>query len=264
MRHPHFLLLGSLLLAPVAHASGVFLKWDACHADGGVSVRSFACDANAGSELLVCSVVLDADMASVSGVEARIVGQSAGAALPAWWQFKNVGTCRQNAMTAEISPSGPVGGCPGAFGADASGGIGAYTIGWQSPGGIKLVLAAAVPPSATVALAAGQEYFLFALRISHAKTVGTGACSGCLEPMCLGVGYLALTSPLPDATREFAMSGFPSDQGHLVSWQNSSPGAVYGFQVDPPFGHLLDYAMTCDFATRARPSSWGAVKSLYR
>ena len=174
----------------------------------------------------------------------------------------NAGTCRQSSASLQTTLAVPVAGCPGLFGDLGLGGIGAYKTNYPTSGGVQFSVVVAGGPSGVDAVA-GQEYFLATLRINHAKTVGTGACGGCVEPMCLGVGYLQLTSsssPVPT----FPIQTFPIDEGHLVSWQNGSPGAVYAWQVDPPLGHELDYAMTCDFATAARRSTWRAVKSLYR
>jgi hypothetical protein len=265
MRRLPLLFVGLLLITPAAHASGVFLKWDACHADGGVSARSFACDTNSGFETLVGSVVLDTALVGVVGTEMRIVGQSASGVVPAWWTFLYAGSCRQSSASIQSLPAGPVVGCPSLLGSQASGGLGGQLTNVPSPGAIQFRVLFAIPDPGVPA-APGQEYFLFALRISHAKTVGSGACSGCLDPMCLGVGYIQIitspTSPTPGAT--FRMSSVPVGQGHLVSWQNSSPGGVYSYQVNPPFGHLLDFAMTCDAVTPVRRSTWGAVRSLYR
>lgn len=257
-------LLALLLIAPAASASGIFLKWDACHADGGVSARSFACDTNAGTETLVCSAVLDADFAGVTGIEAQIVGQSASGGVPAWWMLYNAGSCRRTALSLEASPAGPIAGCPSPFPVAALGGIGAYATDYPSAGGIQIKVACAVPPGSEGTVAAGQEYFLFALTISHAKTVGTGSCTGCSDPMCLGIGLVTLTAVSPTPAVEFRTNFLPIDQGHLVSWQNSAAGAVYAFQINPPLGHELGYAMTCSGVTAARRSTWGAVKSLYR
>ena len=261
-RHP-LLLVGLLLSAPAAQGSGVFLKWDACAADGGTSARSFACDTNSGFETLVSSVVLDAAVADVIGIEVRIVGQSTSGVLPAWWGVANAGSCRPSAASIQTLPAGSVTGCPSLLGALAVGGF-TYTTNVPSSGGVQFRVLVAVP--SPVAAAAGQEYFLFALRISHTKTVGTGGCAGCLEPMCLGASYLRATTtdPSPSSWPTFVMTSAPADQGHLVSWQNSSPGGVYAYQVDPPFGHEIDYAMTCDVVTPARRSTWGSVKALYR
>src|SRR5258706_346400 len=143
-RHP-LLLVGLLLIAPAAHASGVFLKGDACHADGGVSARSFACDTNSGSETLVCSVVLDTALTGVLGIEARIVGQSASGDLPAWWTFLYAGSCRPSAASIQTSPAGPVVGCPSLFGSQASGGLAAYKTNAPSSGGIQYRVLSAVP-----------------------------------------------------------------------------------------------------------------------
>lgn len=263
MRRVLLSLLALLLIAPTADASGVFLKWNACHADGGVSARSFACDTNSGTETLVCSMVLDSDLAGITGVEARIVGQSASGAIPAWWTFVSAGSCRRTAMSFEASPAGPIAGCPSPFPVAAAGGIGSYTTDYPSAGGIQIRTACGVPAGSEGTVTAGQEYFLFALTISHAKSVGTGSCPGCADPMCLAIGLVALTMVSPTPAVELPTNFLPIDQGHLVSWQNSAPGAVYAFQINPPLGHEIGYAMTCDAVTPARRSTWGAVKALY-
>jgi hypothetical protein len=262
MRAYGLLLFGLLSTAPAAHAAGVFLKWDACHADGGAAARTFACDTNTGNEILVCSVALDAALSGLNGFDARIVGQSASGSLPAWWTFKNSGSCRINAATFLTSPAGT--NCPSPFPATPFGGL-SYTTNVPTAGAIRFNVVAAVPGGSEGAAVAGQEYYLFSLRISHDKTVGAGFCSGCQEPMCLGVGYLELTATgSTDPAVALPMSNAALDQGHLVSWQNSVPGGVYAYQINPPFGHTVDFAMTCNGTTPARRSTWGTVKSLYR
>jgi hypothetical protein len=92
----------TVALAASAHAAttppGVNLRWDSCYADGGVINKTFACDTNTGSERLVMSFVLDADMLDVSGQEIRVFIKSVNPTLPSWWALKNAGTCRVTSL----------------------------------------------------------------------------------------------------------------------------------------------------------------------
>ena len=96
----------SLALAAPAFAGppGVNLRWDQCFSDGGVQNRTFACDTNAGSERLVMSFRLDTDMQQVSGQEIRLILVSATPAVPAWWDLKNLGSCRRLSLGLSVSP----------------------------------------------------------------------------------------------------------------------------------------------------------------
>src|SRR5882672_5689194 len=91
-----FLLCG-LLLAMTASASaaaGLNLRWNACFGDAGANNKISACTSNAGSQFMVGSFVLPSDLPGVSGIEIVIDVATAGSTLPAWWSFKNVGSCR--------------------------------------------------------------------------------------------------------------------------------------------------------------------------
>src|SRR5262245_31288330 len=115
MRPTRSILLLAALLAcsSRAHAAqGLGLRWDTCLIDGGVQNRSFACDVNTGLETLAGSFKLGADFGQVSGNEIVVEIASAGAALPAWWSFKNVGTCRQGALGMNFTPNGLEVDCP--------------------------------------------------------------------------------------------------------------------------------------------------------
>src|SRR6516162_330978 len=89
-------LLVLLVAAPTAAATtppGVNIRWDNCYDDGGTANKLFACDRNVQSEQLVCSFVLDSPLADVSGNEIVVDIVATSASLPAWWAFKNAGTC---------------------------------------------------------------------------------------------------------------------------------------------------------------------------
>src|SRR5262245_30429149 len=92
------LLCGLLLAmtATIASAEGLNLRWNFCFGDGGVVNKTFACTSNSlANNNASGTFVLDADLANVSGTEVVIDLASTDAVLPAWWQFKNAGTCRQ-------------------------------------------------------------------------------------------------------------------------------------------------------------------------
>src|SRR6185369_14145491 len=102
-RHSTIAALFTIALATSALAAptlpGINIRWDNCYADGGVMNKSFACDTNTGTELAVMSLQLEAGMDPVSGMEIRVSLKAAAPDLPAWWQFKNTGSCRQASLS---------------------------------------------------------------------------------------------------------------------------------------------------------------------
>jgi hypothetical protein len=72
-------------------APGVSMAWNFCAGEGtGTNIKSFACASNVGTNLLVLSFELPADLAQVSGNELVIDVLSQTATLPAWWDMKNL------------------------------------------------------------------------------------------------------------------------------------------------------------------------------
>lgn len=177
-------------LATSAHAGGVNMRWTRCYGDGGVLNRTFACNSNLGSSLVAGSFVLDAPLSQVTANEMVIDITTAAPSLPAWWQFKNAGTCRQTSLSFNTSanPSDLV--CVDWEQGMASGGIGAYTVGTLGPNTAQIRAILAVPTSSAMDLSAGPEYFSFNLVINNLKTVGTGSCSGCQTPACLALSSM--------------------------------------------------------------------------
>jgi hypothetical protein len=246
--------LGCLLTAAPAHAQpspGIALRWNHCFGEGtGLANRIFACDTNAGFEELIGSFAIGGeDMLNVAGNEIVIDLSTAcrfgttmpvppsGGPLPEWWKFKNAGTCRQSALgiTFAADPENVV--CQD-WGAGAQvGGIAAYNIDFLGPGTARVIAAVAVPPTALQALSPGNEYYSFTLRISHVKTVGTGACGGCGTPVCIAFNRINVVTDTPanDRTYSGPLNGYDSDF------------AMWNFSPVP-----------------TRAASWGAVKSLYR
>jgi len=246
------LLAGSLLAAsPALAARGVNLSWSRCAGEGlGSQLKSFACDANAGAEQLVVSFVLDAPIPQVSGNEIVIDLISQDDPMPAWWDFKDAGTCRQASLGMNVvqDPADVV--CADWASGQSTGGIGAYNntsdINTTFPEDIwprhrRLKMALAVPLSGVADLAADVEYFSCNVTIDHTKSVGAGACSGCAGQVCLLLQSVKVTTVLPGNDRMvFGGATAGSDMAH---WQGSSADC----RIVP-----------------VRNRTWSQVKALYR
>ena len=251
---PHFVLLLAWASTASAAPPTAYLRWNDCHGDGGTVNRSFACDTNAGGETLVGSFVLATDLAQVSGNEIVVDIGFPGTTLPAWWDFKNPGTCRQGSLGIVFSPPITAVNCTPWDWASGSavGGLAAYTyesMYWVNRARIKAV--SAVPLEGLSYLTAGQEYFAFRLTINHQKTVGLGSCSGCLPGACIYLRSLKLTTP--DYHNDLTLFPWNTQDG-LVTWQNGD-GVIQTYR-----GEIRG----CYAATPAKKPTWGEVKSLYR
>ena len=243
-----------MTLATSAHAvppvfPGCNLRWDHCYGDGGVLNRNATCDTNTGTETLVASFDLPSLLPGVSGIEVVIDLASAGASLPAWWQFKNVGSCRLSSLVASSIPvDAPVTFCPDWAEGHELGGLAAYQLGHHGPTTARILTAWAVPQNALATLNALQEYFAQTLRIDYQKTVGTGACAGCLTPVCI---VFSSVNVVPGINPGVKLTG-PANgtDSNFATWQG---GAGVGSAL----------GAGCPAATPTRKSTWGEVKALY-
>ncbi len=237
------LLLSAALLAlsaSIASAAGLNLSWTAC-GSAGLANKTFACNVNTGAaETMVASYVAPAGSQGITGMEAVIDLQSSTATLPAWWQFKNVGTCRQTALSA--LPAGAA--CDGDYWAgQASGGITAYITPYAAAANrARLLIIYAVPSTLAAPIDADVEYFAFTASVSHAKTVGAGSCAGCADPVCIVLNEIKLTQAV--GVGDFRIQNAAAR--NFVTWQG---GVVSG---------------GCPAVVPTQNRTWGAVKSLYR
>jgi hypothetical protein len=204
----------SLTLAiPAFAATGVNLAWDACLGTGGVSNKTFACDTNSGTDYLYVSFVSDTAISDVTGMELKIDGVSCSSEIPTWWHFKNVGACRQFAMSASGAQGIESPGCANLWPPTPAGGIASFNLMlFQDPAPrptFRMFVIYGVPSAEKFQISPGQETFVARVAITHAKTVGPGACSGCDTPLSIGVHRLDLTrtSALPQVT--FSPRRFP-------------------------------------------------------
>jgi hypothetical protein len=248
------ILCGVLLAmgASMANAGqGVNLRWSRCFGEGlGTLNKTFACTSNSGSNSLVGSFQLGADVLQASGQEVVIDLASTDATLPAWWAFKNAGTCRQTALAMNFVANAADVVCIDWASGAASGGIGAYNIGQRGPNTARLVAAIAVPGSSLADLFAATEYFSFNLLISNIKTVGTGLCGGCSSGVCIVFNSLNVTTQVAANNRLITGPSNATDS-NLATWQNAGAVAVGG-------------TTGCPAATPTHNATWSSVKSLYR
>lgn len=213
-------LLALVLCDNASHAAGTNLRWDRCYGDGGVVNKDFACNTNAGGSTMVGSFELGADFPQASGIEFTVDLTAASPSLPAWWQFKNVGTCRSTALSVNFVPNAQDVVCADWSLGMAAGGIGAYTVGSLGANTATILGAIAVPPTALSDLFAGVEYFAFNLRVANTKTVGTGACSGCQTPVCVAIRRIKLTTQTSTSVILTDMAHAPNS--NYVSWQQGT------------------------------------------
>lgn len=247
-----------------AHPVSTNLSWDQCAGDGYVGDRAFECNLNSGVDVLFASLVIhEGNRHGVVAVECVLDFTPTSAVAPDWWQV-NSGMCRP-------------------FGISASGEIpdeSAHCLPWYweaapmastlfdmdyAPEGrmyarVGVVLTGTL---ATATLLAGQEYTLFKLRLTHSKSVGAGACTGCAVPTCIGLSWLNLERAAPDEDELFAGAGL-----NTVTWQGAY---VAAYPIEPPgpwipwVGFSHTNRLDCTLApvpTRGR--TWGLLKAMYR
>jgi hypothetical protein len=263
-------------LAAPAHAAavsppGTNLRWDKCYGDNGAWNKDFACDTNTGTERLVGSFELAAPVSDISGMELYVDLASVSAAYPVWWQIRNTGTCRAAALGFTNSLPAGSANCVDWGEGHAVGGIGRYDIGAVGPNHARLIMAVAVPAANVTSLIPGREYFAFTATITHVKTVGTGACAGCLEPVCIFFSTVRLESPGATSTVMTLTRGANYLGSQYVTWQRGYPiniatGSCSGQEVGGTSCIEPHTSFDCVpySATQTRGSTWGEVKSLYR
>ena len=244
-----------VLTAAVASAAGgVNVRWNDCLGDGGVPDRVFACDRNSGTNLLDGSFVLGADLAQVSGLEIVVDIATAGPVLPAWWQFKNAGTCRQASLNMSPTANPFSVACVDWTQGSAAGGTAAYTVGSFGPSTARIVAGFGLPTVLYADLVANQEYFAFNGRLDNAKTVGTGACDGCTTPACIVCTYVRVVTPpvAGQPSRDVNLSGPTNNtDSNFVTWQGGA-------------GVSSSLGQGCPAATPTQLTTWSRVKTLYR
>jgi len=243
--------LVSMFVASSAFAqvgSGIRCSWSTCYGDGAITNKNFACNSNSGSNVIVCSFSPTLTNNGTTNGNATVVDfQSQSSPLPQWWNT-NVATtntlpntgCRGVAITvnATISPSAV--NCLDEFNGGETIGLGGYFITATNRARIKI--AGAVPQNNLASTSPGNEYFACNLVFSNAKTVGTGSCAGCTDPVCVVLQSIEITAGGGVLDEKL---GNPIGAGqNIITWQGTPTGGC------------------ASVPTRNR--TWGSIKSLYR
>jgi hypothetical protein len=246
----------ALLRPGQAAAEGVNVAWNHCFGQGtGVQNESFACDVNDGTHVMTGSFVLGTGISQVVGLEIIIDLAAASPSLPAWWDLFNLGSCRENSLSANFVPDPADPACPDWSRGQAVGGIANYcTISGPcldhptSANLVRLKLAVAVAQQNARDLAAGTEYFAYHVALDDVGTVGPGSCSGCDVPVCIVLNSINVVGKSNIGTRLLTTANAPGS--NFVSWQGGGVPVGHG-----PSG--------CPAATATHRSAWGQLKALY-
>jgi hypothetical protein len=242
-----FLITGALLAltATVASAAGINLYWNECSsgtAPAPATNKVFACASNAGTNNMYASFDPPAGVTELNGNNLLIDLQSATNPLPQWWRFKNAGTCRATSLSANTVFAAS-GACVDPW-SGGSPGIAAYV---ENPGGDpqRARIAGSISITTGAPAPSGQEYYSLIVAINNAKTIGTGSCAGCQDPVCLVLNEIKLTQPAGTAGGSPVITNPLTS--NFVTWQGGAIGGA-----------------GCPGATPAVNRTWGSVKAIYR
>lgn len=242
------LLCGALLAfsATAASAAGINFGWGDCGAAPTTANKSFACTSNTLSgAIMVGSFIPPAGTTAITGAEIVIDLQSASPTLPAWWQFKNTGTCRITAFSPSADFTGGPALCNDYWAGQAFGGFTqfdpAIVPGALNRARVKVLYA--VAPASAGPVDETLEYGAFKVSFNGTKTVGTGACAGCLDPVCIVLNEIQLTQPA--GVGNYRIQN-PAERNY-ATWQGGAIGLG-----------------GCPAVVPSQNRTWGAVKSLYR
>ena len=254
---PALLAAGMLLiLATPAVATGVNLAWSECAGGGGSVFNNFGCDTNDGAQLLIASVVPPPGIDVAYGFETRIDLRATGSTFPDWWRLRNqtnqLNQCRNGTLSASSDFSG-WSGCADIYRGAAAGGIGSYVVD-QGSTSAHLYVVYSLPSALAGPLDPDAEYYTARITITNAKTIGNGACGGCMTPACISVSYIRCQAPGGGVS--VVLTAISGTVGwHPVSWSDCGCAAVPQKIAGPS---------TCAVVCPAQKSTWGQLKSLYR
>ena len=230
------------LLAPMALAGGININWGAgCWSDGTpLNDLAFACNTNTGSATMTCSFAIYQDQSQFVGIELDLEGLTEPSTVPVWWQMGE-GDCRYGAVSSSANfLSAPQVGCVDMWQNRASGGLAFYGWGplWGGNNRAHMLVVHAVSIENAIPLTAGVEYYAAQVFISYQKSVGSGACAGCVDQM---VWFFYSMKAAELTQYEVLMEPIPEGNTCLM-WQHSF--------------------FSCSVPTRN--TTWGQVKSLYQ
>jgi hypothetical protein len=223
--------------APADAQGGLNLSWDDCGAFGSFQ-KNFSCDTNSGVNTLYGSARTDVAIPQLNGHASVLSLKTDQVSLSNWWQLGS-GGCRfanppiLSASFSFVSQTQ----CSDPWGGAAVGGIN-YSVGYYGPNSARIRTVCAI--AGTHAITGTDEYYFFKISFTNDRTVGEGACGGCPDGVCIAFQSILLTQPAD--VGDYTITNWLDRE--FVIWRNG--------------------AGSSGCSTPVRPTTWGAVKSLYR
>ncbi len=187
----------------------------------------------------------------VTGMGAVLDLTSDSCPMSSWWQFKNVGSCRQYALLTNFITYPWQLACADYWQGQAVGAVSAYI---SAVDGnfrrARIVISGSMPGQYAGPISAGTEYYAFNLVIRNSNTLGAGACTGCSDPVCIMFQEFLIEQP----------AGTPGESARLTNPLASSYATWQGGTNDC-------FCADCSPAPCTTPTlnrTWGQIKSLYR
>jgi hypothetical protein len=223
-------LLALSLVAVPAMAAGVNIAWDGCLGDPeAVSLKTFACDTNTGEHALFVSFVPAVSFSVVQVFEVALdVRTRGGFPLSAWWDARSPEGCRLDQFGPGFIQLSPTASCEG-WNPPPDFTTSRYNYQYPTPDAAHLVVSTRGIPGGILA---GHHYVACRIVVRHPRTVGTGSCGGCGQPVDITVSAVRMAT----LTTEQVLTQ-PETNARAL-WQDSP--------------------------VPTRTSTWGALKSLYR
>ena len=231
----------------VRAAEGLYLTWNDCAPGAGATRdRGSDCTSETGQQNLYCAFGVPASLDSVLGLELVVDVQSADPVLADWWRF-DPGACREGNLRAGFvfpSPSP----CGDFLDGNAAGGLQGYypnePRGGANQARIKVAASLLESVAGYASLDSEGTYYAARLTITNTRTIGTGACAGCLQPVCLVFNSITVLRQPGAAGGDQFLSEPGPGQANWATWQG-------GLGAD------------C-VAVPVRAVTWGRIKGLYR
>ncbi len=237
------LIVTGLAIATAARADDADLAWNRCAGLLGASAsESFACNDNGLTLLIAPTVTTIYDTPNVVGAQVDVDVISDAATLPDWWRF-GAGECRDGSASflATMAGVGDATTCKRPW---ATSGVGTQAT-FTTPIGSqlnRLRIRGSVAQTTPVTLVGGQRYLVGVIQIatdrSYDDGLGGAVCAGCSSGACLALQTVRL---------------FLGDGSTVVT-------------VSPTNNFLITYnqAAGTPCVVPTRPSTWGAIKAMYR
>ena len=242
-------LIAALAAPGLSRAAGINLFWNDCGLGAtAASTRTFACNTNDGFHVLTVSFMSPLSIPDVNGLAAIIDLSADECPMKSWWEFKNLGSCRQTALSVTSALLQGQGACADPWQGQGLAVFSAYVMPYNSNLRRSRILASvALPTTFATAIDADTEYYGLNLVIRNQRTVGPGACAGCGEPVCLSLQEVMLTS---SNSGDMRISNPLQD--NFAGWQGKTRCPCVDCPPDAP----------CVTPTINR--TWAQLKTVYR